>query len=127
MTTKIVINGFGCMVFRAAVQNFKDVEIVGINDLLELEYWAYMLTYDRVHGRFKGTVAVEGNTQVVNGQEICLTQERDPVNLKWRGDPRHPRQADRHGVSRAHVRRVSGGPDRRAGHLPPPMPKSAPK
>ena len=86
MTTKIGINGFGRigrMVFRAAVQNFSDVEIVGINDLLEPEYLAYMLQYDSVHGRFKGTVAVEGNTLVVNGQKIRLTQERDPANLKW--------------------------------------------
>jgi glyceraldehyde 3-phosphate dehydrogenase len=86
MTTKIGINGFGRigrMVFRAAVQNFNDVEIVGINDLLEPEYLAYMLQYDSVHGRFKGTVAVEGNTLVVNGQKIRLTQERDPANLKW--------------------------------------------
>jgi len=86
MTTNVGINGFGRigrMVFRAAVQNFNDVEIVGINDLLEPEYLAYMLQYDSVHGRFKGTVAVEGNTLVVNGQRIRLTQERDPANLKW--------------------------------------------
>jgi len=86
MTTKIGINGFGRigrMVFRAAVQNFNDIEIVGINDLLEPDYLAYMLQYDSVHGRFKGTVAVEGNTLVVNGQKIRLTQERDPANLKW--------------------------------------------
>ena len=72
MTTKIGINGFGRigrMVFRAAVQNFNDVEIVGINDLLEPEYLAYMLSYDSVHGRFKGTVSVEGNTLVVNGKK----------------------------------------------------------
>jgi glyceraldehyde 3-phosphate dehydrogenase len=86
MTTKIGINGFGRigrMVFRAAVQNFNDVEIVGINDLLEPDYLAYMLQYDSVHGRFKGSVAVEGNTLVVNGKKIRLTQERDPANLKW--------------------------------------------
>jgi len=86
MTTKIGINGFGRigrMVLRAAVQNFNDIEIVGINDLLEPEYLAYMLQYDSVHGRFKGTVAVEGNTLMVNGQKIRLTQERDPANLKW--------------------------------------------
>jgi len=86
MTTKIGINGFGRigrMVFRAAVQNFNDIEIVGINDLLEPDYLAYMLQYDSVHGRFKGTVAVEGNTLVVNGKKIRLTQERDPANLKW--------------------------------------------
>ena len=86
MTTRIGINGFGRigrMVLRAAVQNFNDVEIVGINDLLEPEYLAYMLQYDSVHGRFKGSIAVEGNTLVVNGQKIRLTQERDPANLKW--------------------------------------------
>ncbi len=86
MTTKIGINGFGRigrMVLRAAVQNFNDIEIVGINDLLEPDYLAYMLQYDSVHGRFKGTVAVEGNTLVVNGKKIRLTQERDPAYLKW--------------------------------------------
>ena len=86
MTIKIGINGFGRigrMVFRAAVQNFKDIEVVGINDLLEPDYLAYMLKYDSVHGRFKGTVSVEGNTLIVNGKKIRLTQERDPANLKW--------------------------------------------
>jgi glyceraldehyde 3-phosphate dehydrogenase len=86
MTIKIGINGFGRigrMVFRAASQNFADIEIVGINDLLEPDYLAYMLQFDSVHGRFKGTVAVEGNTLVVNGKKIRLTQERDPANLKW--------------------------------------------
>ena len=86
MTIKIGINGFGRigrMVFRAASQNFSDIEIVAINDLLEPDYLAYMLQYDSVHGRFKGSVAVEGNTLVVNGKKIRLTQERDPANLKW--------------------------------------------
>ena len=86
MTIKIGINGFGRigrMVFRAASQNFADIEIVGINDLLEPDYLAYMLQFDSVHGRFKGTIAVEGNTLVVNGKKIRLTQERDPANLKW--------------------------------------------
>jgi glyceraldehyde 3-phosphate dehydrogenase len=86
MTTKIGINGFGRigrMVLRAAVQNFKDIEVVGINDLLEPEYLAYMLEYDSVHGRFQGTLSVEGSTLIVNGQRIRLTQERDPANLKW--------------------------------------------
>ena len=86
MTTRIGINGFGRigrMVLRAAVQNFNDVEIVGINDLLEPEYLAYMLQYDSVHGRFKGSIAVDGNTLVVNGQRIRLTQERDPAQVKW--------------------------------------------
>ena len=86
MTIKIGINGFGRigrMVFRAAVANFDDIEIVGINDLLEPDYLAYMLTYDSVHGRFKGDVKVDGNTLVVNGKKIRLTQEKDPANLKW--------------------------------------------
>ncbi len=86
MTLKIGINGFGRigrMVFRAAVQNFDGIEIVGINDLLEPDYLAYMLTYDSVHGRFKGEVKVDGSTLIVNGRKIRLTQERDPANLKW--------------------------------------------
>ncbi len=86
MAIKIGINGFGRigrMVFRAAVQNFKDIDVVGINDLLEPEYLAYMLQYDSVHGRFKGEISVEGNTLIVNGKKIRLTQERDPANLKW--------------------------------------------
>lgn len=86
MATKIGINGFGRigrMVFRAAVQNFSDIEVVGINDLLEPDYLAYMLKYDSVHGRFKGEVQVEGNVLVVNGRRIRLTQERDPANLQW--------------------------------------------
>ena len=86
MTLKIGINGFGRigrMVFRAAVQNFKDIEVVAINDLLEPEYLAYMLQYDSVHGRFDGTIAVDGNTLIVNGKNIRLTQEKDPANLKW--------------------------------------------
>ena len=68
---------------RSAIQNFSDIEVVGINDLLEPDYLAYMLQYDSVHGRFQGTVAVEGNTLIVNGKKIRLTQERDPANLKW--------------------------------------------
>jgi glyceraldehyde 3-phosphate dehydrogenase len=83
---KIGINGFGRigrMVFRAAVANFSDVEIVGINDLLEPDYLAYMLKYDSVHGRFKGDIAVEGNTLIVNGKKIRLTAEKDPGALKW--------------------------------------------
>ncbi len=86
MTLKIGINGFGRigrMVLRAAVQNFKDIEIVGINDLLDPEYLAYMLQFDSVHGRFQGSIAVDGSTLIVNGQRIRLTQERDPANLKW--------------------------------------------
>jgi len=84
--TKIGINGFGRigrMVFRAAIQHFPDLEIVGINDLLEPDYLAYMLKFDSVHGRFKGSVSVEGNQLVVNGKKIRLTAEKDPANLKW--------------------------------------------
>ncbi|HEY3046798.1 MAG TPA: glyceraldehyde 3-phosphate dehydrogenase NAD-binding domain-containing protein, partial [Polaromonas sp.] len=86
MTVKLGINGFGRIgrnVLRAAVQNFSDIEIVGINDLLEPDYLAYMLQYDSVHGRFKGEVSVEGNTLIVNGKKIRLTQEKDPAALKW--------------------------------------------
>ncbi|HEY0822198.1 MAG TPA: type I glyceraldehyde-3-phosphate dehydrogenase [Ramlibacter sp.] len=80
------MNGFGRIgrnVLRSALANFSDIEIVGINDLLEPDYLAYMLQYDSVPGRFKGTVAVEGNTLIVNGKKIRLTQEKDPANLKW--------------------------------------------
>lgn len=88
MTIRVAINGFGRigrMVFRAVAQEaeFKDLEIVAINDLLEPDYLAYMLQYDSVHGRFNGTVGVEGNHLVVNGKKIRLTAERDPANLKW--------------------------------------------
>jgi hypothetical protein len=86
MTIKIGINGFGRigrMVFRAAVQNFKDIEVVGINDLLEPDYLAYMLQYDSVHGRFEGKIAVDGNTLVVNGKRIRLTAVKDPAELNW--------------------------------------------
>jgi len=86
MTIKIGINGFGRIgrnVLRSAIQNFSDIEVVGINDLLEPDYLAYMLQYDSVHGRFKGTVSVEGTTLIVNGKRIRLTQEKDPTNLKW--------------------------------------------
>jgi glyceraldehyde 3-phosphate dehydrogenase len=86
MTIKVGINGFGRIgrnVFRSAIASFEDIEIVGINDLLEPEYLAYMLQYDSVHGRFKGEISVEGNTLIVNGKKIRLTQERDPANLKW--------------------------------------------
>ncbi len=71
MTIKIGINGFGRigrMVFRAAVQDFKDIEVVGINDLLEPAYLAYMLQFDSVHGRFKGDIAIAGNDLIVNGK-----------------------------------------------------------
>ena len=87
MAVKVGINGFGRIgrnVLRAAVQNFgSDIEIVGINDLLDPDYLAYMLQYDSVHGHFKGKIAVEGGALVVNGRKIRLSQERDPANLKW--------------------------------------------
>ena len=85
MTIRVGINGFGRigrMVFRAA-QDFDDVEVVGINDLLDPEYLAYMLKHDSVHGRFKGEISIDGNTLVVNGNPIRLSAERDPANLKW--------------------------------------------
>jgi glyceraldehyde 3-phosphate dehydrogenase len=86
MAIKVGINGFGRigrMVFRAAARDFKDIEIVGINDLLEPEYLAYMLKYDSVHGRFKGDISVDGHTLVVNGRKIRLTAVKDPAELKW--------------------------------------------
>ena len=87
MALKLGINGFGRigrMVFRAAVENFaNDIEVVGINDLLEPDYLAYMLKFDSVHGRFQGDVKVEDGKLVVNGHAIRLTAERDPANLAW--------------------------------------------
>ena len=84
---KLGINGFGRigrMVFRAAVENFSnDIQVVGINDLLDPEYLAYMLKYDSVHGKFNHEVAVEDGYLVVNGNKIRLTSEMDPANLKW--------------------------------------------
>ena len=86
MTIKVGINGFGRigrMVFRAVHKEFKDIEIVGINDLLDAEYLAYMLKYDSVHGRFAGSVSAEKGAMIVDGKKIRLTAERDPANLKW--------------------------------------------
>ena len=86
MTLKIGINGFGRigrMVLRAAIQNFHEIEVVGINDLLEPDHLAYMLKFDSVHGRFQSNIAVEGHHLIVNGQKIRLTQERDPAALRW--------------------------------------------
>ncbi|MFQ0974042.1 glyceraldehyde-3-phosphate dehydrogenase [Gilliamella sp. CG35] len=85
MTIKVGINGFGRIgriVFRAA-QKRSDVEIVAINDLLDVEYMAYMLKYDSTHGRFDGTVEVKDGKLIVNGKTIRVTAERDPANLKW--------------------------------------------
>jgi len=86
MTIKVGINGFGRigrMVFRAVAKDFKDIEIVAINDLLEPSYLAYMLKYDSVHGRFNGDIKVDGGNMIVNGKKIRLTAEKDPANLKW--------------------------------------------
>ena len=84
---KLGINGFGRigrMVFRAAVENFpNDIQVVGINDLLDPEYLAYMLKYDSVHGAFNHDIKVEGSTLIVDGNKIRLTSEMDPANLKW--------------------------------------------
>src|SRR3954466_15937251 len=82
---KIGINGFGRigrLAFRAAIER-PDVEVVGINDLVEPDYMAYMLKYDSTHGQFNGTIAVEGGHLVVNGKTIRVTAEKDPANLKW--------------------------------------------
>ncbi len=82
---KIGINGFGRigrLVFRAAVKN-PNVEVVGINDLIDVEYMVYMLKYDSVHGRFDGTVEAKDGQLIVNGNPIRVTAERDPANLKW--------------------------------------------
>jgi len=87
MAVKVGINGFGRIgrnVFRSAFLNFKgDIEIVGINDLLEPGYLAYMLKYDSVHGRFNADIKVEGNFLIVDGKKIRLTAERNPGDLKW--------------------------------------------
>jgi glyceraldehyde 3-phosphate dehydrogenase len=86
MAIKVGINGFGRigrMAFRAIAKDFPDIQVVGINDLLDADYLAYMLKYDSVHGNFKGDIAVDGNNLVVNGNTIRLTAERDPANLKW--------------------------------------------
>ncbi len=86
MTIKVGINGFGRigrMAFRAIHKEFPELEVVGINDLLDADYLAYMLKYDSVHGRFGGDVKAEGGNLVVDGKTIRLTAERDPANLKW--------------------------------------------
>ena len=86
MTIKVGINGFGRigrMAFRAIAKDFSDIEVVGINDLLDADYLAYMLKYDSVHGNFDGEISVEGNNLIVNGKTIRLTAERNPADLKW--------------------------------------------
>jgi glyceraldehyde 3-phosphate dehydrogenase len=83
--TKIGINGFGRigrLAFRAAI-NRSDIEVVGINDIVDPEYMAYMLKYDSTHGIFKGTIEVKGGNLIVNGKTIRVTAEKDPANLKW--------------------------------------------
>ena len=85
MAVRVAINGFGRIgriVFRAA-QHRDDIEVVGINDLIDVEYMAYMLKYDSTHGRFDGTVEVKDGNLVVNGKTIRVTSERDPANLNW--------------------------------------------
>ncbi len=86
MAIKVGINGFGRigrMTFRAVTKEFKDIEVVAINDLLEPDYLAYMLKYDSVHGNFPGEIKVDGNTLIVNGKKIRLTAVKDPAELKW--------------------------------------------
>lgn len=83
---KVGINGFGRigrLVFRAAMKKSDAVEIVGINDLISVDYMAYMLRYDSIHGQFDGTIEVKDGNLVVNGQSIRVTAEKDPANLKW--------------------------------------------
>jgi glyceraldehyde 3-phosphate dehydrogenase len=85
MAIKIGINGFGRIgrfVFRVAMTK-PNVEVVGINDLIDVDYMAYMLKYDSTHGQFKGTVEVKDGALIVNGKKIRVTAEKDPANLKW--------------------------------------------
>ncbi|HAO99114.1 MAG TPA: type I glyceraldehyde-3-phosphate dehydrogenase, partial [Fibrobacteres bacterium] len=85
MAVKIGINGFGRigrLAFRAAIQR-ENVEVVGINDLIDVEYMAYMLRYDSTHGAFKGTVSAKDGNLVVNGKSIRVTAEKNPADLKW--------------------------------------------
>ena len=82
---KIGINGFGRigrLVFRAGIKQ-DNVEIVGINDLIDANYMSYMLKYDTTHGRFNGSVEVSDNDLIVNGNTIKVTSERDPANINW--------------------------------------------
>ena len=84
---RVGINGFGRigrMVFRAAVENFaKDIQVVGINDLLDPDYLAYMLKYDSVHGIFEHDIKVEGNYMIVDGNKIQVFAEKDPSAITW--------------------------------------------
>jgi len=86
MTIKVGINGFGRigrMAFRAIAKEFPNIEVIGINDLLDPDYLAYMLKYDSVHGNFQGDITTQGDKMVVKGKSIRLTAEKDPINLKW--------------------------------------------
>ena len=86
MGIKVGINGFGRigrMVFRAIKKDFPELEVVGINDLLENDYLAYMLKYDTAQGRFDGDIAVEGDNFIIDGKKIRLSAERNPADLKW--------------------------------------------
>ena len=86
MAIKVGINGFGRigrMAFRAIAKDFPEIEVVGINDLLDADYLAYMLKFDSVHGNFDGDISVKGNDLIVNGKKIRLTAERNPADLKW--------------------------------------------
>lgn len=86
MTVKVGINGFGRigrMAFRAIKKDFPELEVVGINDLLENDYLAYMLKYDTAQGRFDGEVAVEGDNFIIDGKKVRLSAERNPADLKW--------------------------------------------
>ncbi|NYT27724.1 MAG: type I glyceraldehyde-3-phosphate dehydrogenase [Candidatus Thiodubiliella endoseptemdiera] len=86
MTVRVGINGFGRigrMVFRAIKKDFPELEVVGINDLLENDYLAYMLKYDTAQGRFDGDIAVEGDNFIIDGKQIRLSAERNPADLKW--------------------------------------------
>jgi glyceraldehyde 3-phosphate dehydrogenase len=86
MGIKIGINGFGRigrMVFRAIKKDFPGLEVVGINDLLENDYLAYMLKYDTAQGRFDGDIAVEGDNFIIDGKKVRLSAERNPADLKW--------------------------------------------
>jgi len=88
MAIRVAINGFGRigrMALRAAIKDFNNIEIVGINDLLTPDYLAYMLKYDSVHGHFKGEVLIEHHNLIVNGKTIRLSSERDPALLNWKG------------------------------------------
>ena len=85
MAIRIGINGFGRigrLVFRSAMKQ-DDVTVVGINDLLDIEHLAYLLKYDSVHGKYDGTIEIDGNNLVVDGQPVRISAERDPAAIGW--------------------------------------------